>query len=194
MSIVIDKRKVLETPIDHILDRINERYRTRMEPLTGEHYRFLTYIAWQFNGASFLDLGTRSGASALCLADNPSNKVTSMDISHQFKIANDFNFAGINNIKFIVDDVRNLTSPYFKDFDLIMIDLGHDGETEERILKQLDKINFQRVVIMDDIDYPKYKTLQTVWSNITRPKRILEYAHHSGTGIVSYGTEISYID
>ena len=46
------------------------------ETSSKEHYRLLTYISNQFNGESFIDIGTLKGCSALALSTNLSNKVS----------------------------------------------------------------------------------------------------------------------
>ena len=194
MKIVIDKNKVLSTRMKHILPRVNSTYHARMRRITGEHYRFLTYMSWQFTNASFLDLGSRGGMSAICLADNPSNKITSVDITDEFRKQYPSNFSSYSNINFIIERAQDYQSSFYDNFDLILLDIDHSGHSEKKILDKINQSKFSGILIMDDINYNKFKELKVVWSKIERPKRILEYAHHSGTGIISYGMEIEYID
>lgn len=189
----IDKNKILATSVDHILSRVNKTYHERIKRVTGQHYRFLIYMSWQFSNARFLDLGTRGGMSAICLADNPSNNVISVDITDHYRKENISDFSSYKNIKFVISKAEEFPIPFYKDFDLILIDLDHSGRSEGKILRKLQESKFSGILVLDDINF-KYKQLKAIWSNISKPKRLLEYAHHSGTGVVSFGTEILYVD
>jgi len=151
----------------------------------------LKYISWKYKNSLFLDIGTRAGASAICLADNPSNKVISIDITDKYREENKFDFSSYSNIVFQINKIQNENSTFFEKFDLILLDIDHTGKYENIILRKLEK-KFKGILIMDDINFPRFRRLNEVWNDIKRKKIVINCAHHSGTGIVSFGPEVKY--
>ena len=168
----------------------DHRERDRVYEKHESQYRMLQWLSWQFNGLNILDVGTRAGTSAFCLADNPANKVTAVDITHMYKNTDIRPFlynAGIDYLELPAQDIPTLI---LKDADIISLDISHNGLDELHFLDRLEFIGYEGIVIMDDINFPRrFKMLNEVWTKITRPKLLLprKIAHDTGTGIVIFG-------
>ena len=186
--LLINKQGILDQNMDNILSFVSLRYKTRINKKIGEHYRTLKYLSYQFDNSWLLDLGTRAGASAICLASNQSNKVMSVDITDKERKEHNFDFSNFPNIEFVLDGAQGVPSSFYDRFSLILIDLDHNGKTEERILRKIKTSSFTGVLILDDII--KFRALKVEWNNITYPKQILDYAHHTGTGICAINCEV----
>lgn len=185
------KEDILSVDLNDLVPVISTGYRERFSKKEGEHYKFLRYISNKFNNINILDIGTRAGASAICLADNRTNKVTTIDFTDIHLKEHKFDFSSYPNIQFLTGDIQEYDNTFYKKFQLICLDIDHTGVVENRILRKLEK-SFSGILIMDDIDMNRFSRLREVWNSITRKKLIIKCAHHSGTGVVSYGTDISY--
>lgn len=153
-----------------------------------EHYKLLIAISFLFNNSTFIDIGSHLGESAIALASNPTNSVISFDIvdtykSYIDKIKDDGRF---ENIKFMKEDVllwksSLLQSPF------IMLDTYHDGIFEEEFIKFLSDVDYQGIVLLDDIHLNCQ--MENFWTNIKQHKvDISRIGHHSGTGIVLFNS------
>src|SRR3990167_152476 len=186
-KLIINKSGILNTTVKPFNKHVNNDYYKRMRKLTGEHYRFLTWLGMQFKNEKFYDLGTRAGASAMCLGYERSNKVISYDITDELKIKHNFNFTEFPNIEFRLKDIAYEPIETFLDGTVILLDIDHSGKTEKKFFDNLCQTNYNGILIMDDINYYKFKELGKFWKSITKPKYIVDIAHHSGTGIVPFG-------
>jgi predicted O-methyltransferase YrrM len=179
----IEPRLFVTGPRDH-------RERIRLYEKHENQYRMLQWLTWQFNGIHILDVGTRGGTSAFCLADNPANKVTACDITHTYKHVDIRPFLERAGIDFIEGDAMALPPSILKSAPLISLDISHNGTDEIKFLNLLEEIDYDGIIIMDDINCPrKFPKLHEVWNLITRPKVLMprSLAHDTGTGIVIYG-------
>ncbi len=161
---------------------------------TGEHYRLLAYLSEQYAGGIFYDVGTLNGASAVALAANLSCDVISWDIDETARKAGRFAWpdSPLPNITFRINDIFNEPPCIFDVADILCLDISpHNGVQERRFMEVLDSSGFEGLLICDDIRNTRFPGMTKWWESIDRPKHELSYAHCSGTGIVSYGVELT---
>ncbi len=190
MRIEIKEAEVLETTLRPELDLIHPTYHRRFRRLRGEHFRLLKRISLLLRKKRFLDLGTRAGASAICLGANRANQVLSLDITDAPRAETPFKWETHPNITFQVKDAASLPPPFYNDFQVVLIDVNANGKVERQVFENLLRSSFSGLVIFDDITYHRFPGLQTFWNSIASPKTIVPYAHHSGTGLVPIGMEL----
>ena len=84
------------------------------------------------------------------------------------------------------ENIFKLHEDLFSKSSLIFLDAPKDGYFEEKLIRQLSKINFQernRYLILDDIRVPE---MFEVWRMIDSPKiDATTFGHWRGTGIVN---------
>lgn len=158
----------------------------------GEHYKLLNYISSLYNDILILDLGTRDGLSALTLAYNNQNRVITYDINIK-----------PNEMKKFEDIVPNLTFKQMNIFDedismfhkakIIFMDLDpHDGLQENAIIKILDSISWDGILIADDIEW--FLPMKIWFNNLNKIKyNLTKYAHGSGTGLIDFNNNLNII-
>ena len=200
-------KKIVDLELDNsILDKLDltqfDKYLTaKMKDIGGydfygksgkEHYRLLSHISNTFDNITILDVGTYNGGSAMALSTNQKNKVISVDIEDRNQTIID-----VPNIEFYVGDITEAPLGYelIQQSDIILYDTVHDGKIETEFHKLLLKLNWNGIVIWDDIKLrwngEKRIGMINFWNNITNQKfDITKYAHWTGTGIVSYGDTI----
>lgn len=196
MSLIFNVAEIRKQRLDAIVPRLFVKSpRDHREPdrIYEEHesqYRMLAWLGWQFNGINILDLGTRVGTSAICLADNPANRVITCDITYTYKSIDIRPFLDHVGVNFIHGDALSIPATTLNEASIISLDISHNGTDEASFLTLLETIGFDGIVIMDDVNFPrKFKALKQAWENIKLPKLLLpkEIAHDTGTGIVIYG-------
>jgi len=159
---------------------VEDEFRRYFLDVSGrEHYRLLAYLSVLYTNATFLDIGTYKGCSALALAYNPLNIVQSFDIKNNRNIIN----CPLNiqfNIADILDKSYNniiLKSP------LILLDTFHDGKFEYQFMNHLHAIGWKGTLVLDDIFLNPQMT--SFWNSIINQKEdATKIGHFSGTGIV----------
>lgn len=146
-------------------------------------YRLYAYLSTLFNETTILDIGTRTGGSALALSYNQKNRIRSYDIVEQ----------GASSIR--KENVSWIISDFMKDKDIdwdnvsiIVIDVGpHDGKQERVMMDWLREKGWKGILVLDDIG-PGWPLIQEMWNEITDEKiDVTDFAHLSGTGIVNFG-------
>ena len=146
-------------------------------------YRLYAWLSTQFNNTTILDVGTRTGGSALALSYNETNKVMSYDLQEQGASS------GINkdNIQFNIKDFRDDETLDFDNISIIMLDVDpHDGVQEEEMFEWLEDKGWKGLVLLDDIG-PQWPEIEDFWNRITYPKiNVTEVGHMSGTGFVNF--------
>ena len=192
-TIRISRKEVLDANLDSLKPFLNDLYWPRVNRRKKEHYRLLAYLSKQYRNAEFLDIGTRAGASAMCLAYNPSNKVYSVDLTNKNRFENNFDFSHFLNIQFTLWDATLMPPERYDDASLIFLDISHTGEPERAVLERIDQSQFKGILVMDDIDHHRFPEMRKLWAEIDRPKVVVPYAHDSGTGIVSYGPKVELV-
>lgn len=204
-KLVIDYGKVLKTDISFLYKYYKKigHIKTAVErdslPLM-EHYKLLTYISFQFNNATIFDLGTHNGLSALCLAQNPKNKVVTYDIALPGEVS-----SGTKEI--FLPEFQDQHLPYLKDYpniesrikdineeddaiilgaDLIMLDVSHNGRDERKFSRKLERMDYKGYIFCDDV-FTEIFPLRDWFQSIPVVKYDLtEIGHSTGTGLLNY--------
>ena len=149
-------------------------------------YRLYAWLSSQFNNSVILDVGTRTGGSALALSYNDSNQVISYDLMEQgaSQIQKE-------NITFKIQDFREDDTLDWKRISIIMIDVDpHDGVQEVEMMEFLKEKNWKGIMLLDDIG-PGWPEVQDMWDAIEEPKiDVTEVGHMSGTGLVNFGSKL----
>ena len=181
MKIEIVKDHVKELDISHLRDiSLNQN---DWLPAGQSEYRLYAYLSTFFNKTTILDIGTRTGGSALALSYNPNNLVISYDLVEQ----------GASSIKKgnitwkILDFMEDETLDW-DNIPIVMIDVDpHDGSQERVMMDWLREKGWNGILIHDDIG-PDWPDIQLMWNEIPEEKfDVTEIAHMSGTGIVNFG-------
>jgi predicted O-methyltransferase YrrM len=163
-----------------------------------QEYKLYSYLTTFFNETVILDIGTSHGTSAVALSHNINNKVISYDIVDCIKNPNHIIYKK-ENIEFKIKNVlQDLNSDFLKNIKIIMIDIDHYGEMEQKIIEKLIELNFSGIVILDDaFNHPDHYInycMKKLWDNIKTPKfNVTKYGHWSGTGIILMNTDINII-
>ena len=146
-------------------------------------YRLYAWLSTQFNNTTILDVGTRTGGSALALSYNETNNVMSYDLQEQGASS------GISksNVQFNIKDFREDDTLDFDNISIIMLDVDpHDGVQEEEMFEWLEEKGWKGIVLLDDIG-PQWPEIEDFWNRITYPKlNVTEVGHMSGTGLVNF--------
>ena len=180
-TIKLDKDAIKSLDISHLAAQsLNQN-----DWLTAgqSEYRLYAWLSTQFNNTTILDVGTRTGGSALALSYNETNKVMSYDLQEQGASS------GINkdNIQFNIKDFRDDETLDFDNISIIMLDVDpHDGVQEEEMFEWLEDKGWKGLVLLDDIG-PQWPEIEDFWNRITYPKiNVTEVGHMSGTGLVNF--------
>jgi hypothetical protein len=151
----------------------------------GEHYKLLSFLASQIPaGETVVDIGTRTGASAVALSTNPNIKVITYDI--EYHLPERPNILDIPNIDFrMKDGIKDFES--YSSSSLILLDVDpHDGVQEKVFINMLIENNYKGYVLCDDIYFND--EMKEFWNWVPVPKLdISNYGHWSGTGIILFG-------
>ena len=189
-KIEINKEDVKALDVSHLRDlSLNSN---DWLPAGQSEYRFYAYMSTWFNNTTILDIGTRTGGSALALSYNPTNKVRSYDLVEQGASQ------GIkkDNIKWNIGDFMEDGDIDWDNVSIVMIDVDpHDGSQERVIMDWLREKGWKGILMHDDIG-PGWPDIQLMWDEIPEEKfDVTEIAHMSGTGIVNFGDahEITFV-
>jgi len=190
----ITKQQIQTVPFDEFFDNlvhVNVDTHTKYfkAEIGNEHYRLLSYLSTKYNNSTLLDIGTCYGHSALALSYNTSNKVLSFDL-HDFKT--NPNIISRSNVEFryenLLDtDVQNKWLQVIKDSPLIFFDIEpHEGILEYEFYLALKSINYQGIVIFDDIHHKE--GMRRFWDKVPNEDKcdVTSIGHYSGSGIVSF--------
>jgi hypothetical protein len=146
-------------------------------------YKLYSYLSTFFNDSIILDIGTRTGGSALALSYNPNNQIISYDLVEQgaSSIKKD-------NITWKIQNFMEDDSIDWSKVSIIMIDVDpHDGSQERVMMDWLREKDWKGILIHDDIG-PLWPDIQLMWDEIPEQKfDVTDIAHMSGTGIVNFG-------
>lgn len=160
----------------------------------GEHYRLLAGLALALKPSVAIEIGTSTGLSALCLKQYlpPGGKLVTFDIvpwqQYPSTLLRTEDFEDQQLVQHVADlSIHTVMQKYaslIQEAELIFIDATHDGQLEEQLLLNLERIAFQKkvFVLFDDI---KVWTMLKMWREISRPKiDLTSFGHWSGTGLV----------
>lgn len=169
-----------------------------------QHYKLLAYFAKQFQNSVIIDAGTHQGISAVCLANNPTNKVHSYDF-YTVNRNNFFEYVGNSlqhtpigsqypNIEFHNSNILSIEDDLIKSTSLIFLNVSHDGETEHAFIQKLVKANFNGIVLCDDI-LLNHQMINWFSSVSQKKYDITKLGHVSGTGAIVFGDfDIELVD
>lgn len=149
-----------------------------------EHYKLLAYLSKIVDGKKVLDIGTYQGLSAAAMSLS-GKEVDTFDIVEDPSALEII--SKLDNVHYhLGTEYMHRFAEIIKDVDLIMLDIDHRGQTEKDILKLLDDVGYDGILMMDDIHLND--AMRDVWSSVTRSKYdVSTFGHWSGTGIVLYG-------
>jgi predicted O-methyltransferase YrrM len=164
----------------------------------GEHYRLLAGLVRALSPKTVVEIGTATGASALCLLKYmaPGSQLFTFDIEPWQRVEGSLlradDFANGRLVQFVED----LTSPpgfnrhaeRLAEADIIFIDAAKDGVMERRLLDMMLALPCSKAVVLlfDDTRVPN---MIGTWRSINRPKLDLtSFGHWSGTGITYLGS------
>jgi hypothetical protein len=145
------------------------------------------HLAFCFDNVQIADVGTYRGASAIALAQNPKNKVFSLDVG-VFK-----NDIPMNNIEFRIGNFQTdkdiqeniLKCPF------IFLDIDHMYTNEIWFYNFLKENNWKGIMFCDDIYL--CEEMKKFWNEISHPKfDLTQYGHFSGTGAVLFNEETQF--
>lgn len=161
-----------------------------------EHYRLLAYMSTLVNDSTIINVHTNGGYEALALSYNDSNTILSFDISD--RITNR-SLRERPNIRWITENLldTNVREKWRRTIlraAFIFVDIEpHNGTDEYGLYRYLSEIGYGGFVIYDDIWY--FKTMRNeLWYRIPETQRydLTEVGHWSGTGVVNFGSAVSF--
>lgn len=155
----------------------------------GKTNHFYVWLTWQFNGAIFLDAGTRTAASARDFSYNPKNLVLTYDVTDEGYLQGRVQFFDLTNVIFKQLDVNLIEPTWLSKVDVILLDISHNGDDEQLFLDRIEP-HFKGILVMDDINCTeRYPELFDVFNSLDREKHLLTFpiGASRGTGIVPYG-------
>ena len=149
-------------------------------------YRLYAWLSSQFDNTTILDVGTRTGGSALALSYNDKNQVISYDLVEQGASS----AIKKENITFKIQDFREDDTLDWDNISIIMIDVDpHDGVQEVEMMEFLNEKGWKGIMLLDDIG-PGWPEVQDMWDAIEEPKiDVTPVGHMSGTGLVNFGSK-----
>eukprot|EP00929_Paragymnodinium_shiwhaense_P050431 TRINITY_DN25380_c0_g1_i3.p1 TRINITY_DN25380_c0_g1~~TRINITY_DN25380_c0_g1_i3.p1 ORF type:complete len:344 (-),score=32.57 TRINITY_DN25380_c0_g1_i3:76-1107(-) len=183
---------------------IATRYR---DPVPSDMYKLLSSVSQLFPNSEILELGTASGAGAMALATEPTNKITTVDIDPtcQKRLLDQLGISAkefrreIPNLTFIggMDMLKeeNWRSVNLPGVRVIHLDVAHFPYTipfEVEFLELLDRIGWKGTVVADDIYFNEEMTRW--WTSLDAldvPRYdVSSVGHWSGAGIIDFSGEL----
>lgn len=149
-----------------------------------EHYRLLMHLTYCFDGIQIADIGTYRGASAIALAQNPNNKIYSLDVG---VFRNDIPYG---NIEFNIGDYITDQSIQNRILEskVIFLDVDHLYTNEIWLYNFLVEKNWNGIMLCDDIHLND--EMKRFWNEVNHEKYdITQYGHFSGTGIILFNND-----
>jgi len=145
-----------------------------------EHYQLLAYLTTRFQDATFFDIGTLKGYSALALSYESANRVISYDIADFKELTHP---EQLTNIEYRIGNA--LDAPELLSSAMILLDTAHDGEFETQVYSFLKQNHYRGLLVLDDIHLND--PMKQFWGSIDLPKEdVTDIGHWSGTGIVDF--------
>ena len=190
MQLNLNMKEICKISIAEVRKRlIVPREAVRVDEKHESHYRLLIWLGHQYENETLLDIGTRRGTSAVCLADNTANKVITFDIIAESKgYQHKDLFVHCPNVEFRQKGVGDIEDALLLLSPLIFLDIDHSGKHEDDFLTHLKKIGYDGFVFMDDVNFDrKFKGLRLMFekhNGILLPRPI---SHDTGTGVVVFG-------
>ena len=183
-TIQLDKDAIRDLDVSHLA----EQSLNKNDWLSAgqSEYRLYAWLSTQFDKSIILDVGTRTGGSALALSYNENNQVISYDLQEQgaSKIQRD-------NVEFKIQDFREDDSINWDHVSIIMLDVDpHDGVQEEEMMEFLEDKGWKGLMLFDDIG-PQWPEVEDLWNRITYPMLdVTEVGHMSCTGLIIFDEKL----
>jgi hypothetical protein len=158
-----------------------------------EHYRLLAWLSLQWNDVDIFDIGTHKGNSSSALAFNSNNRVLSFDIDMS-KLQNRKSNCFYYTIDLWNNEARELWKEKILASPLIFLDIDpHEGEMEYNFYLWLLAINYQGLLLLDDIWY--FKGMRDkLWYQIANTKwDLTSMGHWSGSGLVDFSNQVKAV-
>jgi predicted O-methyltransferase YrrM len=161
----------------------------------NEHYRLLSFLSKRFDHQTIIDIGTLNGLSALALSINQTNQIYSFDIVRH---DTDPRILEKSNISFHLCDLwqKEIFEEWksvFLSSSILFIDVDpHNGEMEWEFYNMLKELNYQGLIIWDDIFF--FEPMRHhFWDRVPENEKIdlTHLGHFSGTGIISFQPNFS---
>ena len=184
------------------IGHIGESFRNTLPQ--QEHYKLLTYLSFQFNDSLVLDIGTFDGLSAICLAQNPTNKVISYDIIdkdfsnilrpvyinssssgevlHHTPFGKDYPNISFKNLDILNEDISILNSASF-----MLLDISHNGQDERNFTDKIKQIEFDGYILCDDVRTDIFPLRNWFDSLEWNKYDLTEVGHVTGSGLLDIG-------
>jgi hypothetical protein len=159
-----------------------------------EGHRLLMYLSTTLEGQTLFDVGTHLGDSAHALAYNETNRVLSFDVVDKVPAHRRRRQNVAYHLADLFDPVtRETWREQLLGSALVFIDVDpHEGTREHELLDWLSRNAYRGVVVLDDIWH--FKPMRDrLWYRVEDRHKldVTHVGHWSGTGIVSFGEEIS---
>ena len=163
----------------------------------GEHYRLLAGFMCVLHPRRVVEVGTATGASALCMAKYLAKEasLTTFDVvpwqQYPGAILSEADF-GSGQLRQEVSDLTRSDGfgryqKLLEQCDFFFLDAAKDGQMERRLFNLIAElpISHQAYLVFDDI---RVQNMLSIWREINRPKLDLtSFGHWSGTGLVRLG-------
>ncbi|MEX2242215.1 MAG: hypothetical protein WD716_00050 [Fimbriimonadaceae bacterium] len=166
---------------DEEVERFNWPIQVKRWLWHDKYFKGLAAYCRTFSVNGALELGTCTGASAVCLAKYAGSVVT-CDLT-DWSVADPAIFTGRLAFRKCETASDVLRLDYCK-FDVAFVDIDHLGLTERLIHLKLHADGFRGDVFYDDIR--ANAEMESFWDSVHEPKLELDW-HSSGFGIVRYG-------
>jgi predicted O-methyltransferase YrrM len=164
-----------------------------VETWPGEHYRLLAGLVQALAPKIVVEIGTATGASALCLLKHlpEGSRLATFDIVPWQRVPGSIlrseDFSGGRMTQYLDDvttpDGFDRHAELLKQADFIFADAAKDGTMEKRFLDSLLRLprDKRAVLLFDDTRVPN---MIAIWRSLGRPKLDLtSFGHWSGTGL-----------
>lgn len=183
MNIIL--KDIDKVDLSHLFKYVDKLHITYFSSKT--YYKLINYISNKYKNELLLDIGTNTGASALCMSGQ--NKVISFDIINKRKF-----YSNELNVEYNLINCDEIDSSTLNKAKFIFLDINHDGISELKFYEKLKTVKFNGVLMLDDIHLTKYGNMPKFWASIEHKKYDLgKEFHHSGIGLVDFSNNFTLI-
>lgn len=166
-----------------------------------QHYQLLAFLSLLYDNCDIIDIGTHIGASALALSYNPNNRVHTFDIVDKVE-GKDFakkSYRERHNITHYFEDLfdtrtRKKFESLIRSSKIILVDVDpHDGNMEINMYRILRELDYQGIIIWDDVNFhKKFPGMRRFWEETVEKNHKYDLSplgHFSGTGLVIFSED-----
>lgn len=192
---IINKEEVRNVDISYMKDKIISHEQKHLDKGAGHTaWHLFFYLTNKMNYIKIAEIGTRNGSSAKMFAQNKTNTVHAYDIAIELVERNNKDNI-FDNLTYIWEDLTKDENIHkLLGYDLMFVDINHDGEQEKKMHDYLVKFNYQGLVIHDDIQTDMFPKMRDFWNSIKETKYDLtDIGHHAGTGLVDFSNKVKIV-